>query len=622
MSSGAGFPINDLLRRRLQTGLTITTLTLSVASTLFLLLFSGRLGVGLSASTGAFTLGLNSIFSQFIFFIGALIFVVGAVLTSFIVFLMMAQRTRDFGLIKAAGCPNSLIGGYFMTELLLVTSVGCVLGVVFGFLADFAASTLVFGEYTMPNWWFAPILFVAFFLLAFFFGLQPLLKTAKMSPIEALSPVSYYGTVVEGKHKLLPRSALTWRVASRSLVRRQSATMRIVVLLSIVFILLTVSVAGGIIAKDTTTSWVGGSSSGDVIAVAHISMDKQYMQLLKAFSGAKVNEDFNYSDPGLAVSINVVNSLMALPSVKSVDSRLILYGNIHEISNFTVIEGAETYVGDSRSGNSLVIGLDPQETSGLAMKGRGLSGNGTSEAIIGDSTVQTMYSREPRQGINLSDPLVEGLQFGNGTFRIVGVTVDPINNGFVTYVPLDKLMNATQARGANLIFIQLDGSIDRDSAIDDIRAIIKQSSSDLDILDVGSITAQNTGFLAATWQTIMLLPLLTLVSAAISLVGYMMLAVDEQRQEFAMLRAVGAKPRLIVDISAIQVAIVLFSSFAVGLSLGFVSTLIILMAQPLVTAASFASITAWLLSALAVMYITSLYPAFKLSKTPILRIIA
>jgi putative ABC transport system permease protein len=120
----------------------------------------------------------------------------------------------------------------------------------------------------------------------------------------------------------------------------------------------------------------------------------------------------------------------------------------------------------------------------------------------------------------------------------------------------------------------------------------------------------------------MLLPLLTLASAAMSLVGYMMLSVDEQRQEFAMLRAVGAKPRLIVGISAIQGAIVLFSSFGVGLSLGVIGTLLILMAHPLVTGVTIASIGAWLLSALAAMYLLSLYPAFKLSKAPILKIMA
>src|SRR5271157_5367902 len=131
--SSAAFPINDLLRRRLQTGLTIATLALSVASTMFLLLFSSRLG-GLTSANDVFTMGISVLFSQFTLFIGILIFAVGAMLTSFIAFFMMAQRTRDFGLIKAAGCPNSLVAGYFMTELLATTVAGCGLGILAGFL--------------------------------------------------------------------------------------------------------------------------------------------------------------------------------------------------------------------------------------------------------------------------------------------------------------------------------------------------------------------------------------------------------------------------------------------------------------------------------------------------------
>ncbi len=144
-------------------------------------------------------------------------------LTSFIVFLMMTQRTRDFGLIKAAGCPNSLVGGYFMTELLIVTFLGCILGVVFGFLADFVAAELVFSNYSTPFFWFAPLVFAAFFVLSIFFGLQPLLKASRISPIKALSFVNYYGLTIRNKHKALSQTGLSWRLASRSLIRRQSA---------------------------------------------------------------------------------------------------------------------------------------------------------------------------------------------------------------------------------------------------------------------------------------------------------------------------------------------------------------------------------------------------------------
>jgi ABC-type antimicrobial peptide transport system permease subunit len=118
----------------------------------------------------------------------------------------------------------------------------------------------------------------------------------------------------------------------------------------------------------------------------------------------------------------------------------------------------------------------------------------------------------------------------------------------------------------------------------------------------------------------MLLPLLTVVSAALCLVGYMMLTVDEQHQEFAVLRAVGAKPRIIMHISAIQSLIVLISSFATGISIGIITAWLILMTNPLVTGITILEITGWLLAALIGMFLLSLYPAYRLTKTSILKI--
>jgi ABC-type antimicrobial peptide transport system permease subunit len=624
MSSGAGFALNDLLRRRLQTGLTITILSLSVASTLFLLFFSGRIGVGIASTQGVLTLGLNAIFSQFIFFIGILIFIIGAVLTSFIVFLMMAQRTRDFGLIKAVGCPNALVGGYFMTELFTVTFLGCLLGVASGFIADFVASTLVFGGYGLPNWWFAPLVFVTFFILALFFGLQPILKASRMSAIEALSPIAYYGATVEGKHKALSHSALTWRIASRSLIRRLSATFRIVILLSVVFVLLTISVAGGVIANDTTSSWVQKTVGGNSIAVAHSEMGMQYMQLLSAFSGATVRADFNYSSTKYGVSTDIVEQLSALSSVGSLDPRLVTYQHLKEIGNFTISSGSSQVlpVGDSREGDSIIIGVNPRQIADLPMKGRGISGDNVLEALIGDSIVQTMYYPHPSRYVVLSDPLVESFEFKNTTFRIVGICVDPLNNGQVAYVPIEKLMNATGIDNPNLLLVSLNGSVDHNVAIQEIRSTVKAVDSDLEVFDLSGAMAQNQAVLGSTWQTIMLLPLFSLVSSALCLVGYMMLSVDEQRQEFGVLRAVGAKPKIIVTVSAIQSIIVLASSLGLGLSFGIITTILILMTNPVITTTTIVVISIWIVSVFLAMFALSLYPAFRLARTTILKIVA
>jgi ABC-type antimicrobial peptide transport system permease subunit len=100
------------------------------------------------------------------------------------------------------------------------------------------------------------------------------------------------------------------------------------------------------------------------------------------------------------------------------------------------------------------------------------------------------------------------------------------------------------------------------------------------------------------------------------------LAIDEQRQEFAVLRAMGAKPKTVLAILAVQSLIVLFSSFAVGISLGVMGTLMILMAQPVVTSFTILEIAGWLLAALFGMFLVSLWPAVRFAKKPILKIMS
>ena len=193
------FPINDLLRRKLQTSLIVTSVTLCVASTLFLLLFSEKIGFGISLMIESkLTHGFSIAFSQFIIFVGLLIFIVGAVIISFMVFVMMSQRVRDIGLMKAAGCPNDLIFGYFMTELLIVTFVGCFLGVVLGILANFASTSMLCSSgfqisQEPPDFWLVLLVFVLFFALALIFGAKPILDTTKVEPAKAISPIIISG---------------------------------------------------------------------------------------------------------------------------------------------------------------------------------------------------------------------------------------------------------------------------------------------------------------------------------------------------------------------------------------------------------------------------------------------
>ncbi len=207
-------------------------------------------------------------------------------------------------------------------------------------------------------------------------------------------------------------------------------------------------------------------------------------------------------------------------------------------------------------------------------------------------------------------------------FHIVGICVDPLNNGQIAYVPLQKLENATGLAESNLLLVSLDGSVNRQNAIASIRAAVKTLDSDLEVFDLTISMTQNQAYLASTWQTIMLLPVFSLVSATLCLVGYIMLSLEDQRKEFGVLRAVGAKPKIIVSVSAIESLIVIASSFGLGLSFGVIITVMILMQNPIITASTIGIISIWIVAVLVAMFMLSLVPTFKLARTKILRFLA
>jgi ABC-type antimicrobial peptide transport system permease subunit len=611
--SEAYFPVNDLLRRRLQTGLAITSLTLCVASTLFLLLFGERVGTGVfAAAQNRLTFGFSAILDNFMLFIGALVFLVGVVIVSFTVFVMMSQRIRDIGLMKAAGCPNDLVFGYFMTELVITAIIGCSAGVVLALVIDFGSASLLSSlglaiPQTPFNYWLVPLVFGVFLAIALFLGAKPILDTARVEPAKAISPSYYLGLSKEPGVKVFSKSGLTFKIAMRSLFRRRSATIRIVLCLSIVFLLVTISIAGGIIADGTTTSWIERAVGKDVILIAQQNMAAQYVGLLSKFHKTVQDSPFDYANVQYAVPESIINYLNSKPEITGADPRLVLKMQVAEIRNFTLNpETGETIpVGDDRKGVSIVVGVTPSKAlSDWLVEGRFIQDNQSREAMIGDSLASTMFSV----------PLSQGIRVAGNDFSTVGLCFDPINNGNVTYVPLETLQDVTGVSEPNIVLVKIDPSADRLQITSQIRTEVTAINPSFVVLELNEVLDEMLGFLGYIWSSIILLPLFSLVAASLCLIGYVMLSIAEQRQEFGVLRALGAKPGTILKIVSGQSFVVLLAGYAVGVAFGIIATLLILVPNPFVTNYTVMEIAGWLLVALIATFIVSLYPALRFSK--------
>jgi ABC-type antimicrobial peptide transport system permease subunit len=398
------------------------------------------------------------------------------------------------------------------------------------------------------------------------------------------------------------------KIALRSLFRHKSATIRIIICLVAVFLLATVGIAGGIIADQTTKSWIEKAVGRDIFLIAHRDMCTQYKLLLSKFYEAKKTSQFNYLNDTYLKLDTILNQLSAISDI-SIDQRLVFETRVNELPGYIIEEYKE--VGDSREGESLVIGVEPEKVlNECYLDGEFLRENRSWEAVIGDSLAQKIFFM----------PLYQRIELLGKDFHIVGVCLDPINNGNVTYVRLKDLQNATGISNPNVLMVKINLSADRTAVLNNLTTKIESLNPDFEVCDLNGVLDKNLSFVGYIWSTIMFLPLISLFAASLCLIAYVMLTITEQRQEFGVLRALGANPKTIVKIVSGQSLVVLLSSCAAGIAFGIIVTLLILVPEPLVTGFTVVEIAGWLLTALAATFIFSLYPAIKFAKKPILEI--
>lgn len=116
--------------------------------------------------------------------------VVGGVGIMNIMYLTVLERTREIGLRKALGAPNSLIQAQFLYEAIIITGIGGIVGIILGWgitsLIGFAASLQGF-DFNLGVSLDAILTAIgASLFFGIVFGLYPARKAASLSPVDAL----------------------------------------------------------------------------------------------------------------------------------------------------------------------------------------------------------------------------------------------------------------------------------------------------------------------------------------------------------------------------------------------------------------------------------------------------
>jgi ABC-type antimicrobial peptide transport system permease subunit len=616
--SEISFPLKDLMRRKFQTVLTIIGLTICTAATVFLILFGENVGFEIAVITGGrLTIGFSNVFSRFIFSVSLLNILAGVLVTFFLVYWSMSERVHDIGIMKATGCLASIAFGYFTTELSIIIFTSCIAGTAIGVLTYFACINVLNAlgfpllQSSVNLWTILPV-FLIFVVASHILGTRPIIKAIRVKPADALSPFYSFGTTSDAEFgkPVSTKLGLTFKMAYRTLIRRKSATRRAIICLATVLTLTTVTVAGGIIASHTTQSYVERAVNSDVIVAGHSDLSMRYVNMLSQFFEAKETEEIDYLDLRYNLSESLITELNAIPGVLKVDPRLVLETTVCEVQGFIIDpEEPDPYilVGDNRSGKALVLGVQPNSViNDWLVFGRFLNETDVYSAVIGDSLALGMFEFPQKQAVTVFKK----------DFQIAGVCLDPLNNGDVVYVPLDVLSTLIDGKhNYNLVFLMVE-------PCRRLEILIEIEKMGLAPIELNEVLARHLAYLSYVWSFVMFLPFFSFVTAILCLLSYMMLSVTGRQREFGIMRALGAKPKMIMKIVFMEALIVTLVSGGAGIFIGLFFTFAFLIPDPVISQFALFSVIGSLILALGLLCLFSLYPAVRVVKKSVASVLS
>ncbi|WP_409969449.1 ABC transporter permease [Bengtsoniella intestinalis] len=118
--------------------------------------------------------------------IAGIALLVGGIGIMNIMLVTVSERTREIGIKKAIGAPESDIITQFMVEAGILSAIGGLIGVALGYFLSAILGKIMYDLITLPNTLVSMGAFIFAVAIGMIFGLYPAVKAAQLQPVDAL----------------------------------------------------------------------------------------------------------------------------------------------------------------------------------------------------------------------------------------------------------------------------------------------------------------------------------------------------------------------------------------------------------------------------------------------------
>jgi ABC-type antimicrobial peptide transport system permease subunit len=538
MSDHQMFASRDLKRRPFRSSLTLISLTSVVTATTFIFLFGNvLLDVSTFAVANALSSSFGTFFSTFVWTILLLVFVLGVVVVSTTVSLEMVTRRRDIGLMKSIGTLLDTIFDFFMAQSVIMLLASIALGLAFGTVLYMVGMIWLSGF--IPTLQFTntfpviqlSILAIVLVFAGYFSAQKPIYDTVQEAPALALNPDVGTKVRVAG---FLDGLGLSYRIATKGTGRRLRGTRRTVISLFLSFTIASILWIGGGVVHTTSSAYVTRSMGTNVVAIGNPTLLDSYYDAYSLY-GEPLNDSFSYLDGADMIPAALVDELETTLGVHRVESRLVVYSDVEENPGIIWNEELEQYeyIGLDRTSSAVLVGVDWETTiSDWYYEGRRIENS--NQIWIGGKMASDFFE----------DPLVQSLGVQGNSLEIKAKAFDILNGGMMAIMGLSQLQSFYGISGTNLILVQLDDY--DDSLISQIDLLAE--SFGFDSFRQQDVLEGNLESISAIWALLNPLAIVTLLSAFLSLMNYLLVSVFGRLRDYIIMRSVGAKPSFLAKV--------------------------------------------------------------------------